>query len=373
MVSMGTHRTEVFVAGGGPAGLAAAIAARQQGFRVMLADCLRPPVDKACGEGLMPDSVAALAALGVDLSGPDTGTFRGIRFLGAGAVASAEFPAGHGVGIRRTLLHQALVERAREAGVEMRWGVHVSGMGRNAVLVDGHAAGCDWIIGADGQHSRVRRWAHLDGGSEHDLRIGLRRHFEIAPWSDLVEVYWGEGGQAYVTPIARRAVCVALISRAREESFDTALARFPGLHERLAGATAMTPVKGAATLTRRLRRVTRANVALIGEASGSADAVTGEGLAMSFRQAIALAQAMADGDLQSYERAHRQIAALPQAMGWAMLRMDRHAWLRARALRALNRRPALFRKLLALHAGGGPSASFGVGRALGLGWDLLTA
>jgi menaquinone-9 beta-reductase len=59
--------TEVFVAGGGPSGLAAAIAARQAGFAVTLADVAHPPIDKACGEGIMPDGLAALAQLGITL------------------------------------------------------------------------------------------------------------------------------------------------------------------------------------------------------------------------------------------------------------------------------------------------------------------
>ncbi len=65
--------TDVFVIGGGPAGLAAAIAARRLGFDVTLADCSVPPVDKACGEGIMPDGLAAARALGLDLSRPRDG------------------------------------------------------------------------------------------------------------------------------------------------------------------------------------------------------------------------------------------------------------------------------------------------------------
>ena len=59
--------TDVFVVGGGPAGLASAIAARRNGFDVVIADSARPPIDKACGEGLMPDGVAALRRIGVEL------------------------------------------------------------------------------------------------------------------------------------------------------------------------------------------------------------------------------------------------------------------------------------------------------------------
>ena len=51
--------TDVFVIGGGPAGLAAAIAARRRGLDVTVADCSVPPIDKACGEGIMPDGLAA--------------------------------------------------------------------------------------------------------------------------------------------------------------------------------------------------------------------------------------------------------------------------------------------------------------------------
>ena len=47
--------TDIFVIGGGPAGLATAIAARQRGFDVVVADGAQPPIDKPCGEGLMPD------------------------------------------------------------------------------------------------------------------------------------------------------------------------------------------------------------------------------------------------------------------------------------------------------------------------------
>ena len=66
------NSTDVFVVGGGPAGLAMAIAARQRGFRVVVADGQQPPIDKACGEGLMPDGLAALERLGVSVEDRDS-------------------------------------------------------------------------------------------------------------------------------------------------------------------------------------------------------------------------------------------------------------------------------------------------------------
>jgi len=120
--------TEVFVCGGGPAGLAAAIAARLAGFEVTVADCAQPPIDKACGEGVMPDGLAALQKLGVRLR-PDQGLpFPGIRFIDADGLSEACFPDGLGFGVRRPLLHQALIDRAEELGIAMHWGARVSAL-----------------------------------------------------------------------------------------------------------------------------------------------------------------------------------------------------------------------------------------------------
>ena len=54
---------DVVVIGGGPVGLATAIAARGHGLSVRVIDRQRPPIDKACGEGLMPAGVRALARM----------------------------------------------------------------------------------------------------------------------------------------------------------------------------------------------------------------------------------------------------------------------------------------------------------------------
>src|SRR6185437_6007776 len=117
---------DVFVIGGGPAGLAAAIAARREGMRVVVADGENPPIDKPCGEGLMPDSLTAAARLGLEIYESDGYPFCGIRFQTAHHSVEADFSHGYGIGVRRTLLHSALIRAAEKAGVEMRWGSPVS-------------------------------------------------------------------------------------------------------------------------------------------------------------------------------------------------------------------------------------------------------
>ncbi len=365
--------TDVFVVGGGPAGLAAAIAARLQGFRVTLAERSRPPVDKACGEGLMPEGVAALDEFGIDTSRLEAAPFGGIRFLGDAGSVQADFPRGRALGIRRTTLHQALHRRAEELGVRLLWGAAVSAMRSDAVLVDNHAVTCRFIVGADGHNSRVARWAGLNAGREYERRIGLRRHFAVAPWSDHVEIYWGEHCQAYITPVAAKEVCVALLSQRPLSSYAEGVASFPALAVRLGTAPPATEVRGAFTLTRQLKAVARGNVALIGDASGSADAIAGEGLAMSFRQALALARAMMADELVTYDVEHRRIGGRPQFMARSLLLMDHSRWVREHALRAFAAKPGLFQRLLAVHVGELPLRKFGVQGVFGLGWRMLTA
>ena len=85
------NSTDVFVIGGGPAGLATAIAARRQGFRVVVADGAKPPIDKACGEALMPDAITALERLGIAVPVAEARPVCGVRFLGSGLSAEADF------------------------------------------------------------------------------------------------------------------------------------------------------------------------------------------------------------------------------------------------------------------------------------------
>lgn len=335
-------QTDIFVVGGGPAGLAAAIAARLKGFSVTVADSASPPIDKACGEGLMPDSSEALRQIGISFDPEHSFIFRGIRFIGDGGRVAADFPNDPGVAVRRIRLHQLLIDRAQELGVQMRWRAHVTNL--NEIRAN-------WIIGADGQNSRVRRWADLDGARSESFRYGFRRHYRVRPWSEFMEIYWGPDCQMYVTPVGAGEACVALITRDSHQRMEAALPHFPELARRLEGAPIVSEERGAVTATRRLKRVYRENIALIGDASGSVDAITGEGMSLAFRQALALADALAAGDLARYQVAHRRMTRRPARMAQLMLLLDRIPLARPHVLRLFSAQPVIFERLLAVHAG----------------------
>src|SRR5436305_8231463 len=143
-------RADVAVIGGGPAGLATAIGARLAGLSAIVLDRRQPPVEKACGEGLMPDAAACLAELGVRLPLGESHPIRGIRYVDGEVVADGTFPGAPGLGVRRLALHRALVARAAEVGVELRWGVPVRGLSPGGVETEAGAVPARCGVGGDG-------------------------------------------------------------------------------------------------------------------------------------------------------------------------------------------------------------------------------
>jgi flavin-dependent dehydrogenase len=371
--------TDVLIVGGGPAGLIAAIAARRKGFRVMVTDPCPPPHDKACGEGLMPAALAVAGRLGIQFPEGAGFPLQGIHFIGLQDSVAANFPEGAGLAIRRTVLHRLLADQAARNGVELFWGGPATACDGATVRIGARQIRARWIVGADGGASGIRRWAGLDNFRRDRIRFGFRRHFAVPPWNSRVEIHWGDGCQFYITPVSHREIGVALLSRDSHLRVQDALPRFPDLARKLAAAEATSRERGGCSVSRCLRRVTKGRVALVGDASGSVDAITGDGITLAFQQAEALAEAFEAGDLNLYEAAHRRISLRPAYMGELLLAMDRYPRLRARALRALASRPTLFADLLALHTRSPRSAGnfesvFNFARIAGtLSWRLVAA
>ena len=194
----------------------------------------------------------------------------------------------------------------------------------------------------------------------------------MKPWSNYMEVHWGKGIQAYVTAVSGEEICVTVISRQPGGRLETILREFPSLSNSLEGAEATSTERGAVTAMHRLAGVCRGNVALIGDASGGVDAITGEGLGLGFQQAAVLAEALANDDLEQYQAAHRRLARRPHWMARLMLLLGEQPILRERTLRVLRTEPRLFERLLAVHVGESSPLHLATTGML-LGWRLLAA
>ena len=369
---------DALIIGGGPGGLAAGIVLARSGVQTLLCEKASFPVDKACGEGVMPTGWSHLQQLGVDpfLDEQDSTPIAGIRYVSpSGDVAAVPFAEGPGRGIRRRALSAALwhvadaepalhIEQQTQAEplTRVEEGVVVR-VGRRRV----HAR---LLIGADGRHSPVRRWAGLDGPPAKRQRWGVRRHFCRPPWNDYVDVHWSrEGVEAYVTPCGEEQVNVAFLwdkARCRRVRggaalFPSLLAVFPRLERRLDGASPRSAVRAAGPLEQTVRGVVADNVLLLGDAAGYLDAITGEGISLALAAALALEEtavpllregrSLVAADLAGYERRHQALFRPYHRLTTLVLWLSRFPRLAAWAVRALQREPATFQHLLSANMG----------------------
>ena len=365
--------SEVLVIGAGPAGIASAIAARLKGFEVTVADFRRPPIDKACGEGLLPEGVSALRRLGIYFPPDFAHPFFGLRFRDPIYSASALFPGGPALGIRRTALHKLLLARAEELNISFLWGARLTALSRNSVRLNQELISYKWLVGADGHDSQVRKFAGLDSRWRKTSRLGFRRHFEISPWSNVAEVYWGGRFQIVVTPTGCNELCLSLFTSDSRLRLREAIAAFPALSERLRCASALDLELGSVTSLRSASAPARGRVALVGDASCTVDGIAGQGLSLAFQQAHALADAIAANDLPRYAAAHRSITRNARRMTRLLLLMNNSPWIRAKTLRLFAAKPALFSRMISLHAGAATGQSVGVREVLHLTLEVLGA
>ncbi len=346
----GPHRVphaDVAVVGGGPVGLAAAVLARRSGMTVVVLEPRQAPVDKACGEGVMPGGVAALRALGVLPAGRP---LAGIRYLAAGCSAEAAFRDGTGLGVRRTVLHAALLEEANRAGADLR-GLTVDGLRQDGdgVTLEGHEPGrsrrhevhARHVLAADGLHSTVRRRLGLQARPHGPVRYGQRRHVAAPPWTDHVEVHWAPHAEAYVTPVAADTVGVAVLSAARVP-FPDLLAGFPTLTDRLTGAEPVSAVRGAGPLRQRTRARVAGRTLLVGDAAGYVDALTGEGIALGLAQAAAAVAALDVGRPGNYEGEWARIGRRYGVLTHALVEGTRPRWARRAVVPTAAALPRVF-------------------------------
>jgi flavin-dependent dehydrogenase len=264
----------------------------------------------------MPGAVSALRSLGVD---PPGRTFLGIGYVSGDYRAETLFRSGAGLGARRTDLQAAMMSAVRTAGVAVL-PRPVAAIRQDDRSVQAADLTARYLVAADGLHSPIaRRLSLIAAVRAGRPRWGLRRHFTVAPWSDLVQVHWADRAEAYVTPVGPKLVGVAILSGDRAP-FDEQLTRFPALVEQLAASPAGA-VRGAGPLRRRTSRRVAGRVLLVGDAAGYVDALTGEGVAVSLACARSLVDCVATGRPTEYERRwrreSRRYRALTSALLWA--------------------------------------------------------
>lgn len=195
------QRYDIIVAGGGPAGSAAAWQAAQAGAGVLVLDKATFPRDKPCGDGLTARGVSYLQKMGL---AQQVAEFHRINRVTVFSPHQWElaFPRrpgmpDHGCTVSRTHLDALLLGHAEAAGAEVRQGCEVTGVERSddgritgVVLRDGEAVHADAVIAADGAYSPLKRALHLDSDLHGYSAIAIRAEMPAdRADSDALEIY----------------------------------------------------------------------------------------------------------------------------------------------------------------------------------------
>ena len=307
---------EVIVAGGGPAGAATAAFLAADGVDVLVLDRAAFPREKACAEFLSPGTVDALERLGVVDAAASRGAWQdGMRIVGARASFELRYRTGRrGLGIARPLLDALLLDRAREAGADVRERTHVAGalVERGAVagvrLRDGRAVRARFVVAADGLRSPVARSLGLERDARWPRRLGLVARVRGAEPSRFGIMAVGRAGYCGVASVGAGATSVGMAlapgARRAGESADALFARtlasLPAARDAVGPGERATQVRGAGPLARRVARVSGPGYLLVGDAAGFTDPFTGEGVHRALRgaelAAVAARHALARAD-----------------------------------------------------------------------------
>lgn len=359
---------DVVIIGGGPAGLSAAVVLGRHGVATTLVERGELPQRKPCGEGLLPNGVASLERLGIsrETLAAYGHPMTGVRYYSPrGRVAECGFPDEEGIGIERSFLSALLLAQARRwpsvrvvTGTRAELSRRASGV---EVTIGSDRVRPRLVIAADGLTSRTREAAGIAARVGPMRRWGLRQHFARCPWSSLVEVHFGPGFEAYVTPLADGVNVAVLWEPARvpvprgDSPVLEMVRSIPSLAPRLSGATPLDRAAASGPFCREVATTVGDGVLLAGDAAGYVDAVTGEGVGLALLHAEAIEETVVPLLHGSSERAPVPARALAPfaAAVWQrtrpnrqltslLLRLTAHPMLVEGAIAALQASPGLF-------------------------------
>ena len=289
---------DLVILGAGPAGAAAAVAARHDGLSVALVDKARFPRAKLCG-GLVTGRCAGHLSevFGLQIGPELFETRRNFDFHidGEPLARLDDVPPAHLT--TRWDFDHALFRRALAAGAADRSGQRVARLDLAAgrvVLQSGETLRYGCLVGADGVQSRVAK--ALFGAPFDKGRIGFALEVEAPPVApdaetalriDFAAADWGYG---WVFP-KRGSTTIGLGGlQARNPDMKAGLAAYLdrlGLGEGAAVKGHFLPFGGYRS------RPGRGNVLLAGDAAGFVDPITGEGIGHAVQSGALAGQAAA--------------------------------------------------------------------------------
>lgn len=342
---------DVLIVGAGVAGSSLAIHLGRRGIRTIVCDKARFPRRKTCGEGLLPHGAAELESLG--LGDPPGFKVEGLRYFGpSGESAAARFDEcglGHGWVVHRDAFDAWLLDRARSTpNVRVEESTSIS-------VAEAEASRAAIVVGADGAHSIFHRRKPFRRMAPRRERVGMSAVARGYAASNLVDVFLGHGGEAYVGPTGTDETSLALLLE-RGTKPEALLESIPALR----GLEIVRPFIGAGPLGCRVAPIVDGRILLIGDAAGAVDPISGEGMSLALLSARAAAEAIQEaiesddlGALEGYAEARRALMEPASRMSKLLLGATRRPWIANRVVRKLARDGPRFGRLLRAACGAG--------------------
>ena len=213
------------------------------------------------------------------------------------------------------------------------------------------------VVAADGLHSSLRKASGLDAAPSSRRRFALRQHYKIRPWTDFVEVYVDDKGEAVVTPVSDESVSINYVWEdgvIEQPKIPVLASRFPALLARLGNAPPISSVKGAGPMARAATRRNSDRMVLVGDAAGFVDSISGDGLSIAFNSALILGRHLPEilkrgatrESMQTYEREARRVYRGYWFVTNGLLMIARHPRARRTIINSLMRHPGAFSALM---------------------------
>lgn len=372
---------DVAVVGGGPAGATLAQRLGRLGFHVIVLEARNFPRHKPCGEFMNPASLEILEELHVleNVASLGARPIRGMKLFFHGRSTAGRYghvtEAGtrfrHGFAVRRERFDEVLLRAALSTpGVEALQPATVArvlrGPGGEVLGVEARDADGERVtvkapftIGADGVRSRVARELGVHRPTPWLDKLALVTRYENIPWGAFAEAHFFDGGYFACAPVDggllslnavvdRRAYLEAAMTP--EDFLRRSLEGAPELRERLAVGRRCDPIRGIASMAGSTTQQIFDGAALVGDAAGYVDPVTGEGIYIALRGSQLLAPVLASAlhrraptqqSLAAYRTARRRELLPRRWSGLLLQRLLRSRMAKEAGIRILARNPGL--------------------------------